>query len=201
MCVAVYRHHVCIRRHQSPGYLVDMTVGGAQNVDDSGLGRHMNQTAFVVLRWQGPRLAANEWPWLLGAVAFGGALGPLFLMTALARTPATTASLLLNLENVFTAVPAWVVFRENVDRRIVLGMALIVAGSAALAWPGAWSSGGLIGAVFVALACLAWAIDNNLTRKVAASDALFIAAAKGWIAGLVNVAVALVGGAAPPAPA
>src|SRR5579883_3586613 len=66
-----------------------------------------------------PDLPAREWPWLLGAIASGGVLGPLLLMVGLTHTSAADASLLLNLEAVLTAVLAWVVFRENADRRIV----------------------------------------------------------------------------------
>jgi drug/metabolite transporter (DMT)-like permease len=150
--------------------------------------------------WTPPRIPYREWPWLAGAIASGGIAGPLLLMNALLRTTATAASLLLNLEAVFTALLAWFVFRENADRRVVLGMALIVAGGAVLAWPVAGWSTGVIGPALVALACLAWAIDNNLTRKVSTFDALFIAAIKGWIAGIVNLIVAITLGARlPPA--
>ena len=148
--------------------------------------------------WRSPELPRAEWKWLAAAIAFGGVIGPLLLMSALARTPATTASLLLNLEGVFTALLAWIVFRENADRRIVLGMALIVAGGAVLAWPSEWSVTEMLGPFLVAAACLAWGIDNNLTRKVSASDALFIAGVRGWVAGGMNVAIALSMGAATP---
>jgi drug/metabolite transporter (DMT)-like permease len=73
-------------------------------------------------------LAHRDAPWLAGAIVSGGVLGPLLLMLGLIRTPASTASLLLNLEGVLTALLAWCVFRENVDRRIALGMVAIVAG-------------------------------------------------------------------------
>ena len=146
-------------------------------------------------------LARAEWPWLLGAVFFGGVLGPLALMFGLISTPGASASLLLNLEAVLTAVMAWVVFKENADRRIVLGMVAIVAGGVALAWPsGADSATGIAGPVLVGIACLCWAIDNNLTRKVSASDALFIASAKGLIAGTVNTLLAFSLGATFPTP-
>lgn len=148
--------------------------------------------------WRSPNIGRAEWPWLLGAIAFGGVAGPLLLMHALTQTAATTASLLLNLEGVFTALLAWIVFRENADRRIVIGMLLIVAGGASLAWPSQWSNGNATGALLVALACLAWAIDNNLTRKVSASDAMFIAGIKGWVAGVMNVGIALATGSAFP---
>ncbi len=142
--------------------------------------------------WQPPRLDRAEWRWLLGAILFGGALGPVALMTGLTHTSASSASLLLNLEAVLTAMIAWVVFRENAGGRVVLGMAAIVAGGVTLSWStGDAAASGWFGPFMVALACLCWAIDNNLTRKVSASDAMFVAGAKGMIAGLVNTLLAL----------
>ena len=142
--------------------------------------------------WRAPALAPAEWLWLLLAIAFGGVLGPLLLMVGLSRTQAAAASLLLNLEAVLTALLAWIVFRENADRRVVLGMALIVAGAAVLAGRGASHAAGLgWGAPLIALACLCWALDNNLTRKVSASDAVFLAGLKGLAAGVVNTGLAL----------
>jgi drug/metabolite transporter (DMT)-like permease len=149
-----------------------------------------------------PRLPAREWPWFLGAIAAGGVIGPVLLMYGLTRTSAANASLLLNLEAVFTALLAWIVFRENADRRVVLGIAFIVAGGVILAWsPGALLPGAARGALAIAAAGLCWGLDNNLTRKVAASDALFIAGTKGLIAGITNCALALALGASlPPLP-
>ena len=142
--------------------------------------------------WKSSELTRAEWPWLLGAIFFGGMLGPVALMFGLTQTSGSTASLLLNLEAVLTAGIAWVVFKENADRRIVLGMAVIVAGGVVLSWPtDEGSSSSWFGPLAVALACLCWAIDNNLTRKVSASDAFFIAATKGVIAGAVNTGLAL----------
>ncbi|HUN71422.1 MAG TPA: DMT family transporter [Steroidobacteraceae bacterium] len=152
--------------------------------------------------WRASGLRRAEWAWLLLAIGFGGVLGPLLLMLGLARTPAASASLLLNLEAVLTALLAWIVFRENTDRRVVLGMVLIVAGAAVLAGPGpsrAPASGS--GALLIALACLCWALDNNLTRKVSASDAAFLAGLKGLAAGVVNTGLALFLGARLPAAA
>jgi drug/metabolite transporter (DMT)-like permease len=147
-------------------------------------------------------LSRAEWPWLAAAIAAGGVLGPILLMYGLTRTSAADASLLLNLEAVLTALLAWVVFRENADRRIVLGMVLIVAGGVMLAWPaGGKSQTTISGALAVACACLCWAIDNNLTRKVSAIEPIFIAGTKGLVAGITNVGLALAFGAAPPAPA
>ncbi len=143
-------------------------------------------------------LPRSQWPWLAGAVLFGGALGPVLLMRGLSTTPAASASLLLNLEGVFTALLAWFVFHENFDTRIALGMAAIVAGGVLLGWqPGA----GLVvstGALFVAGACLCWGVDNNLTQKVSSSDPFQIAAIKGLVAGSVNLTIALAMGAVLP---
>jgi len=150
--------------------------------------------------WKSPQLPAGEWPWLLGAVLFGGVLGPIALLMGLQQTTGATASLLLNLEAVLTALIAWLIFKESADKRLVLGMAVIVMGSLTLSWPAqpeATAQGvdlGLhfgLGPVLIGLACLCWAIDNNLTRKVSSSDALFIAGVKGWVAGSVNSLLAL----------
>lgn len=143
--------------------------------------------------WQVTGLKPGEWPWLAGAIVFGGVLGPVALMLGLQHTAGSTASLLLNLEAVLTAVLAWVAFKENADRRVVAGMLAIVAGGVILSWPGesADHTGLGWGAGLIVLACLCWAIDNNLTRKVSASDALFIAGSKGLVAGCVNVSIAI----------
>lgn len=166
------------------------------------LGSGLGLAAVRLLRdrgWKSPGLTPSEWPWLLGAIAFGGILGPVALMFGLTRTAGATASLMLNLESVLTAVIAWLVFRENADRRIVLGMIAIVLGGVMLSWSdGGGTSHDWTGPFAVALACLCWGIDNNLTRKVSASDALFIAGAKGLIAGAVNGGLALYLGAQVP---
>ncbi|MEX3633649.1 DMT family transporter [Paraburkholderia sp. BR14320] len=143
------------------------------------------------------RITKGELPWLIGAIAMGGVAGPALLMLGLSTTPAATSSLLLNLEGVLTAVIAWVVFRENVDLQVFLGMVAIVAGGVLLSWhPG--QTGVPVGALLIVGACLCWAIDNNLTRKVSANDAMVIACLKGLVAGPVNLGIAIAAGAALP---
>ena len=146
------------------------------------------------------QLARGDWLWLAGAVATGGVAGPVLLMTGLTAMPASGAALLLNAEGVFTALLAWFVFKENFDRRIALGMIAIVAGAVVLSWPaeGTVEFASLWPALAVLGACLAWAIDNNLTRKVALSDASWIAMVKGLAAGATNLVVAVSLGAAWP---
>lgn len=139
--------------------------------------------------WVSPGLLKIEWIYLAFAILFGGIVGPILLMLGLMQTSAATASLLLNLEAVLTAVLAWFVFKENTNRRIIIGMVLIVAGSIALSWSDQLTLKDCLGSLAVAGACLCWAVDNNLTRKIAATDALFIASTKGFIAGLVNISL------------
>jgi drug/metabolite transporter (DMT)-like permease len=167
------------------------------------LGSGLGLALWRRLRAQPPvRLAPGEARWLAGAVLAGGVMGPVLLMLGLAGLPASQASLLLNAEGVFTALLAWFAFRENVDRRVALGMAAIVAGGLVLAWPGQGAAGGSArSALLVLAACLAWAVDNNLTRKVALADAAWIAMVKGLVAGTTNLLLALALGAAWPAPA
>ncbi len=166
------------------------------------LGSGLGLTIIRLVRdrgWQASGLTRSEWPWLLGAIFFGGVAGPVALMFGLMTTSGSSASLLLNLEAVLTAVIAWLVFKENADKRIVLGMVAIVAGGLVLSWPSASTrSSDWLGPILVSVACFCWAIDNNLTRKVSASDAMFIAGSKGIMAGLANTMLALFLGATLP---
>lgn len=142
-------------------------------------------------------LRRRDLPWLGAVILFGGLLGPLLLLLGLARTTAATGSLLLNLEGLATMAIAWVVFRENVDRRLLLGAAAILAGAVVLSWSGQGprlDAGGLL----IAAACLAWGIDNNLMRKLSSADPVQIAMLKGLVAGMVNLVLALLLGASLP---
>jgi drug/metabolite transporter (DMT)-like permease len=141
------------------------------------------------------RVQFKDLPWLSGAILAGGVVAPLLLLLGLAVTPASSASLLLNLEGVLTALLAWFVFKENFDRRIFLGMAAILLGGVLLSWQSRPELGVPWGALGIVGACLGWAIDNNLTRKVSASDPAQIAAIKGLVAGSMNTLLALVAGA------
>jgi drug/metabolite transporter (DMT)-like permease len=143
-------------------------------------------------------LQRADLPWLTAVVLFGGMLGPLLLMLGLSQTSAASGSLLLNLEGLATMAIAWIAFRENVDRRLLIGAAAILAGALLLSWTGQsfrLDHGGLL----IALACLCWGIDNNLTRKLSSADPVQIALIKGLVAGSVNVAIAVFLGAALPA--
>ena len=142
-------------------------------------------------------LRRHDLPWLAAVVLCGGLAGPLLLMLGLSHTSAASGSLLLNLEGLATMLIAWLVFRENVDRRLLLGAFAILTGAVVLSWNG---QGVRLdaGAALIAAACLAWGIDNNLTRKLSSADPVVTAIIKGLTAGSVNVALALLLGAAVP---
>ncbi len=175
----------------SPWMLAGLLYAG------SGIGLGLYR---LVTRPERVRLARAEVLPLVGAIGFGGILGPVLLMFGLNGMPATGASLLLNAEGLFTAVIAWVVFRENVDRRIALGMLAIVAGAVVLSIPTGADLGPVLPSLAILGACLCWGIDNNLTRKIALTDATWLAAVKGGVAGPVNLVIAFALGAQlPPA--
>ncbi len=157
------------------------------------LALHLGRAALGRPAAEAPLRRADA-PRLALVVLSGGVLGPLLLMAGLARSQAAAASLLLNLEGLVTMGIAWVVFRENVDRRLLLGAGAILAGAVLLSWQGAASFGW--GGVLIAGACLCWGIDNNLTRTLAAADPVRIALLKGLAAGTVNLVLALLAGAA-----
>jgi drug/metabolite transporter (DMT)-like permease len=156
---------------------------------------HLSRKALGIPAAEAP-LRRSDAPWLAAIIAAGGILGPVFLMSGLARTEAASASLLLNLEGLATMGIAWVAFRENVDRRLLLGALAILTGAALLSWQGSASLDW--GAMSIVGACVSWGIDNNLTRRLSSADPLQIAMLKGLVAGAMNLVLALTQGAALP---
>ena len=140
-------------------------------------------------------LTRRDVPWLAGAILAGGVLAPLCLLEGIARTPASTASLLLNIEAVFTAGLAWFVFGEQFHKRIAFGMLVVIAGGVVLSWGGRVESSGVAGPLLVAASTFCWGLDNNLTHRVSAGDPVQIGLLKGLVAGSVNTSIALALGA------
>jgi drug/metabolite transporter (DMT)-like permease len=145
-------------------------------------------------------LTRSELPWLAGAIVAGGVIGPVLLMVGLARTDASAASLLLTLEGAATALMAWFIFHESFNRRIAFGMLCLVIGAIVLSWSGSPTLSTYIGPLAVIGACIAWGLDNNLTRKISLADPLQIVAWKGIIAGPVNLLFGLWTGETLPGP-
>lgn len=139
-------------------------------------------------------LRRTDLPWLIAMVASGGLAAPVLLMFGLSMTSAASGSLLLNLEGLATMGIAWLAFRENVDRRLMLGAAAIIAGAVVLSWRGEGAQLD-IGGFMIVGACLAWGIDNNLSRRLPSADPMQIAMIKGLAAGATNLILALALGA------
>lgn len=159
--------------------------------------------AGLALSWairRGTPLERRDAPWLAAVSLVGGVLAPIALLVGLKHSAASVASLLLNLESVFTALIAWRVFREPIDRRLAFGMALVLAGSLVLTASGAGAlstvrDGRAWGPWLIVLACFLWAVDNNGTRKISDADVRAVVSIKCLVAGSVNLAIALATGA------
>ena len=131
----------------------------------------------------------RDWRPALVAVVAGGAVGPAFLVAGLARAPAATASILLNLELVATVLLAATLFREHLGRRVLAGAGLVTAAGVVLAWePGFKLS---LGALLIAAACLCWGVDNGVTAKIDQLSPEQVVLLKGFVAGLANVGLGL----------
>lgn len=158
----------------------------------SGLGSWLLFTlrkGFNRVQAEEARLTRPDFPWLLGAILAGGVAAPILLLLGLDRTPASTASLLLNFETVATAFIAALIFKEAVGRRILWAVILITLASILLTWNGgAW--GFSVGALAIIGACILWGLDNNLTRNISGKDPLMIVGIKGIGAGLFSLMLA-----------
>ena len=163
-------------------------------------GAAASSVVFRVARGSGSRLVRADLPRLIGVAVAGAVIAPTLLAWGLQRTGATSGALLLNLEAVFTAALAWLVFREPIGGRVGVALAAISAGGVALvlgaATGGDWRVPGVLA---IAGATLAWAVDNALTRPLAEREPLAVVAAKGGIgAALSLTAAASVGEHVPP---
>ena len=170
---------------------IDPTILAGLLYCGAGIGvaflRHFRQRYIASPRAAEVALCGKDWPWLLGAILAGGIIGPVLLMLGLTHTDAAAALLLLTLEGVATALMAWFIFHENFNRRIALSMACLIAGAVVLTWSRQPSLASVAGPMAIVGACIAWGLDNNLTRKVSLSDPLQIVELKGLIAGPVNL--------------
>jgi drug/metabolite transporter (DMT)-like permease len=143
-----------------------------------------------------PSSLRGGWRRLALAVVFGGALGPVLLAAGLARTSAASASLLLNLELVFTTLLAGLLFREHLGPAVLRGTAAVAAAGGLLAWSG--SADVRWGAVLITAACACWAVDNCVTADLDELAPAHITLVKGVVAGGGNLAIGLLlGGVAP----
>ena len=133
------------------------------------------------------QLTMKDWGWLAGAIVAGGVVAPVLLLWGLSGSGAVDTSLLLNFEGVITTLVAAAFFREAVGTRVWIAALVMLCGGIVLAY----DSRALVAispqSLAILGACLGWAIDNNLTRKVSGADPLVTAMAKGLAAGSFNL--------------
>ncbi len=149
------------------------------------------------LFWKSKAIALkkSDYSPLAAAVFWGGILGPVFLMFGLSKSSASSASLFLNFEAVFTAILAWLFFQEKFDRRVAAGILFIIFGGVALNWSGPLDLQSFMGPLLILAACFCWGLDNNFTGKVSASDPVQIVVIKSLVAGSTNIFLAKLSGA------
>jgi drug/metabolite transporter (DMT)-like permease len=141
------------------------------------------------------RIRAADLPRLAGLTVAGGVLAPVLLLVGLERITGTTASLLLNLEGPLTLLLGLIVFREHLSRRPVIGSVIIFAAAALLTLDPIGGSNDLLGGACIALACVLWAVDNNLTQSLTTRDPFAIVRIKTGVAAAVNLTIAIARGA------
>lgn len=113
----------------------------------------------------------SDFPRLLAMAGMGAVVGPVALAWGLQRTSGSSASLMLTLEAVFTAILAWRWYGETLDRRVLAAVALLLLGGVVLVLEqGLAGQVQLLGLLAVTVATLAWGVDNTLSRGVADRD-------------------------------
>jgi drug/metabolite transporter (DMT)-like permease len=138
---------------------------------------------------------------LVAITLSGGVVGPVLMLVGLERVSGVVGSLLLNLEGPFTMLAAVVFFGEHLDRRAVLAAALIVGGGLVFGWHPQGGTTEAIGALALAGACACWALDNNLTQRLALRDPAALVRVKALGAAAGNLLLALAFGSPFPPPA
>jgi len=137
-------------------------------------------------------LDKKDFPWLAGSIIAGGMIAPFCLMTGLTMVTGFSASLMLNLEGIATAVIAVFLFKENAGRRLWLALACTTAAGVFLSWDPARGKFSIAGPLLILLAMICWGVDNNLTRNISEKDPVQIAKIKGLIAGTGSLLIAYV---------
>ncbi len=134
----------------------------------------------------------SDLPWLAGAIISGGILAPISLMLGLTLISGFSASLLLNMEGVATAIIATMLFKERLGRRLIIALVCVTAAGVLLSWDPSQGTWNIVGFLLLILAGLGWGLDNNLTRNICGRDPVHIALAKGGLAGSASMALAIV---------
>jgi len=139
-------------------------------------------------------LERKDFPWLAGAVLTGGIISPISLMMGLTVVSGFSASLLLNLEGLATAMIAILFFKENAGKRLWLALICMAIAGVFLTWDPEQGKFNIVGPLLIIFAMVCWGIDNNLTRNISDKDPIQIAKIKGLVAGTFSLSLALIFG-------
>jgi drug/metabolite transporter (DMT)-like permease len=137
-------------------------------------------------------LEKKDFFWLAGAVLTGGIIGPISLMMGLTLVSGFSASLLLNLEGLATAIIAVFIFKENAGKHLWLALVCMTIAGLFLTWDPGQGKFNLVGPLLILLAMVCWGIDNNLTRNISDKDPIQITRIKGLVAGIISLSLALI---------
>ncbi len=137
-------------------------------------------------------LEKKDFFWLAGAILTGGIIGPVSLMMGLTLVSGFSASLLLNLEGLATAIIAVFIFKENAGKRLWFALVCMTIAGLFLTWDPGQGKFILVGPLLILLAMVCWGIDNNLTRNISDKDPIQIARIKGLVAGTISLSLALI---------
>ena len=131
------------------------------------LGAALGVAAMARIPWRLGNLTrpVNRFPFA-GSIVCGGVLAPALLVWGIAHAPGSAAALLLNLEAAFTALIAWVFFRESIGPRFVIGLVLVTLGGVLVSAGAGSGPGRILAGLAIATSCLCWAIDNNCTARL-----------------------------------
>jgi drug/metabolite transporter (DMT)-like permease len=141
---------------------------------------------------QAPPLEKKDFPWLAGAILIGGVIAPISLMIGLTKISGFSASLLLNLEGLTTALIAVLIFKEKAGMRLWAALASMTFAGIFLAWDPSLGKFTLAGPLFIFLAMTGWGLDNNFTRNISDKNPVQIAKLKGLFAGLISLGIVLI---------
>jgi len=140
------------------------------------------------------RLTRKDMPWLIGATLAGGVVAPICQMIGLTLISGFSASLLLNLEGILTAVIATIVFKESAGKKLWLAVICMTIAGVLLSWDPGRSKFSVLGPLLIVLATFCWGVDNNLTRQISDKNPMQITWVKGLLAGSFSLLLALISG-------
>lgn len=111
------------------------------------------------------RQITTPWRWLALIAALAATLQGWLIFTGLKDLPASTATLLIQLQVPFAVLCAWALGRDRPDRRRLLGIAVALSGVIMVA--GAPGAAAGLPALLVALGSMAWASGQAVMQSVA----------------------------------